>query len=246
MSDADADKVGIKDNDWVELVNRNGVVASRHRHPPDARGDDLHAARAGPDGRRAAHRDQQPPGGIHQLADPDRDKPTIIIGGYAQLPTSSTTSARRGNNRDEVTVTVLIRRRANQEVQYRCASWPRSGDGDEPDKCIGCHLLGHLQAGLDQPRRHRVRLVQQCRDPSRGLGYPRGYEDQEEWKGGWVRTATGRLAARRRPVLQALSIFSNLKMPSPIHDYYEPWTYDYDILLKAPARQKNFPVARPY
>jgi nitrate reductase beta subunit len=28
-------------------------------------------------------------------------------------------------------------------------------------------------------------------------------------------------------------------------DYYEPWTYDYDTLLNAPA-QKHFPVARPH
>ena len=41
-----------------------------------------------------------------------------------------------------------------------------------------------------------------------------------------------------------LTIFSNPKMPS-IHDYYEPWTYDYETLLNAPA-QKNFPVARPH
>ena len=37
MSDRDAAKVGIKDNDWIEMVNRNGVVAARaivsHRMP---------------------------------------------------------------------------------------------------------------------------------------------------------------------------------------------------------------------
>ena len=37
ISDKDAAKVGIKDNDWVEAVNRNGVVNARaivsHRMP---------------------------------------------------------------------------------------------------------------------------------------------------------------------------------------------------------------------
>src|SRR3546814_1285966 len=37
MSEADAAKVGVKDNDWIEAVNRNGVVAARaivsHRMP---------------------------------------------------------------------------------------------------------------------------------------------------------------------------------------------------------------------
>ena len=29
ISDRDAEKVGISDNDWIEMVNRNGVVAAR-------------------------------------------------------------------------------------------------------------------------------------------------------------------------------------------------------------------------
>ena len=37
MSVEDADKIGVKDNDWIEAVNRNGVVACRaivsHRMP---------------------------------------------------------------------------------------------------------------------------------------------------------------------------------------------------------------------
>jgi len=39
------------------------------------------------------------------------------------------------------------------------------------------------------------------------------------------------------------TIFSNPKLPS-IHDYYEPWTYDYSTLTDAPA-QEHTPVARP-
>src|SRR4029450_9280107 len=37
MSDRDAAKIGVKDNDWIEAVNRNGVVVARaivsHRMP---------------------------------------------------------------------------------------------------------------------------------------------------------------------------------------------------------------------
>ncbi len=37
MSDQDAEKIGVKDNDWIEAVNRNGVVVARaivsHRMP---------------------------------------------------------------------------------------------------------------------------------------------------------------------------------------------------------------------
>lgn len=64
-------------------------------------------------------------------------------------------------------------------------------------------------------------------------------------EGGWVRSANGRLKLRAGGrISKLLNIFSNPKMPS-IQDYYEPWTYDYETLLNAPA-QKHFPVARPY
>ena len=48
------------------------------------------------------------------------------------------------------------------------------GHGDEPGQVHRVpHLLGHLQAGLDEPVRHRVRLVQQRGDPARA-GLSRG------------------------------------------------------------------------
>ncbi len=48
------------------------------------------------------------------------------------------------------------------------------GHGDEPRQVHRLpHLLGDVQAGVDQPRRHRVRLVQQRRDPPRaGVSAP--------------------------------------------------------------------------
>ncbi|MDR2998277.1 MAG: nitrate reductase subunit beta, partial [Microbacterium sp.] len=39
-------------------------------------------------------------------------------------------------------------------------------------------------------------------------------------------------------------IFSNPKLPG-MDDYYEPWTYDYDMLVNAPSGQQHTPVARP-
>jgi nitrate reductase beta subunit len=61
------------------------------------------------------------------------------------------------------------------------------------DKCNRLpHLLGDVQAGVDQPQRRRVRLVQQRRDRP-GQGYPRTYQDQERWKGGWTLNGRGRL-----------------------------------------------------
>ena len=39
------------------------------------------------------------------------------------------------------------------------------------------------------------------------------------------------------------TIFANPKIPS-IQEYYEPWTYDYEMLTSSPL-QEYTPVARP-
>ena len=112
------------------------------------------------------------------------------------------------------------------------------------DKCIGCHTCSVTckQAWTNRGGTEYVWFNNVETRP--GLGYPRGYEDQETWQGGWVRRPNGRLVLRAGGRLKKLAtIFSNPKMPS-IEDYYEPWTYDYETLLNAPA-QKTFPVARP-
>ncbi len=115
MSVADADKIGVKDNDWVEAVNRNGVVAARaivtYRMPegtiymPHAQDRLIDTPLTEHNGRR---------GGIHNSMTRIMVKPTHIIGGYAQLAYFFNYIGPTGNNRDEVT---MIRRRA-QEVEY--------------------------------------------------------------------------------------------------------------------------------
>ena len=113
------------------------------------------------------------------------------------------------------------------------------------DKCIGCHTCSVTckQAWTNRAGTEYVWFNNVETRP--GLGYPRGYEDQEEWKGGWELKSNGKLALKAGGrIKKLLTIFSNPKMPS-MDDYYEPWTYDYDTLLHAPA-QKDFPVARPY
>lgn len=113
------------------------------------------------------------------------------------------------------------------------------------DKCIGCHTCSVTckQAWTNRAGTEYVWFNNVETRP--GLGYPRTYEDQETWKGGWALDAKGRLKLKGGGRFKKLAtIFSNPKLPS-IQDYYEPWTYDYETLLNAPAQQ-NFPVARPY
>jgi nitrate reductase beta subunit len=78
-----------------------------------------------------------------------------------------------------------------------------------------------------------------------GLGYPKRWEDQEQYNGGWELDRKGRLRLKGGGKLKKLaSIFANPDLPL-IDDYYEPWTYDYENLVSAPLSDID-PVARPH
>ena len=113
------------------------------------------------------------------------------------------------------------------------------------DKCIGCHTCS-VTCKQAWTNRSGVEYVWFNNVETRpGQGYPRTYQDQERWQGGWTLNRRGRLTLRAGGRLKKLlNIFSNPLMPS-IGDYYEPWTYDYEHLTTAPAGQADTPVARP-
>ncbi|MEU4222678.1 nitrate reductase subunit beta [Nonomuraea sp. NPDC026600] len=112
------------------------------------------------------------------------------------------------------------------------------------DKCIGCHTCS-VTCKQAWTNRAGVEYVWFNNVETRpGQGYPRTYQDQEKWKGGWELNRRGRLRLKAGGRLKKLfTIFANPLMPS-IQDYYEPWTYDYDRLFSAPATEDT-PVARP-
>ncbi|WP_440102123.1 nitrate reductase subunit beta [Streptosporangium sp. H16] len=112
------------------------------------------------------------------------------------------------------------------------------------DKCIGCHTCS-VTCKQAWTNRGGVEYVWFNNVETRpGQGYPRQYEDQERWRGGWKLNRRGRLTLKGGGRLQKMiTIFSNPKLPS-IQDYYEPWTYDYETLTNAPL-QEHTPVARP-
>lgn len=109
ISDRDAAKVGIKDNDWIEMVNRNGVVAARaivsHRMPEGT--VYMHHAQDRLIDVPLTERDRKR-GGIHNSLTRILLKPNHIVGGYAQLAYFFNYIGPIGNNRDEVT---MIRKR---------------------------------------------------------------------------------------------------------------------------------------
>ncbi|GAA2594888.1 nitrate reductase subunit beta [Actinomadura fulvescens] len=113
------------------------------------------------------------------------------------------------------------------------------------DKCIGCHTCSVTckQAWTNRSGMEYVWFNNVETRP--GQGYPRRYEDQERWRGGWTLDRRGRLRPRAGGrVRKLLTLFSNPLLPN-IRDYYEPWTYDYETLTTAPL-DDDIPVARPY
>ncbi len=112
------------------------------------------------------------------------------------------------------------------------------------DKCIGCHTCSVTckQAWTNRAGTEYVWFNNVETRP--GQGYPRRYEDQEKWRGGWTLDKRGRLKLRGGGRLHKLAtIFASPVQPE-LSDYYEPWTYDYEKLVEAPLGD-DFPVARP-
>jgi nitrate reductase alpha subunit len=115
MSPQDAEKIRVRDNDWIECVNTNGVFVGRavvsHRMPEGvvyvhhAQERTIDVPRSETTGKR---------GGIHNSVTRILVKPTHMIGGYAHQAYAFNYLGPTGNQRDIVS---LIRRRS-QEVNY--------------------------------------------------------------------------------------------------------------------------------
>ncbi len=112
------------------------------------------------------------------------------------------------------------------------------------DKCIGCHTCSVTCKNVWTSRDGVEYAWFNNVETKPGIGYPKEWENQDKWQGGWVRNADGTLAPRQGGKLKILAnLFANPNLPQ-IDDYYEPFTYDYEHLQKAPLSQTP-PTARP-
>ncbi|NOZ41773.1 MAG: nitrate reductase subunit beta [Alphaproteobacteria bacterium] len=111
------------------------------------------------------------------------------------------------------------------------------------DKCIGCHTCSVTcknvwtsRAGVEYAWFNNV-------ETKPGVGYPRDWENQNKWNGGWMRLGNGKLRPKIGGKFRVLAkLFANPDLPE-IDDYYEPFTFEYDRLQKAPE-VKTPPTAR--
>jgi nitrate reductase beta subunit len=111
------------------------------------------------------------------------------------------------------------------------------------DKCIGCHTCSIACKNIWTDRKGTEYMWWNNVETKPGTGYPTTWEDQEKYKGGWVKDGD-RLRLRLQGRTEGLgNIFFNPNLPT-IDDYYEPWTYQYDELFNAPEGDDQ-PTARP-
>lgn len=111
ISETDAKKIGVEDNDWIEIYNTNGAIAARavvSQRVPEGMSMMYHAQEKiinTPGAKTTGLR-----GGIHNSVTRTVVKPTHMIGGYAQLAYGFNYYGTVGSNRDEF---VIVRKMEN-------------------------------------------------------------------------------------------------------------------------------------
>lgn len=112
------------------------------------------------------------------------------------------------------------------------------------DKCIGCHTCSITCKNVWTSRDGMEYAWFNNVESKPGVGFPKEWENQDKWNGGWVRDSKGKLVPKQGNKLRILAnIFGNPDLPE-IDDYYEPFDYDYEHLHNAPE-SKHQPTAKP-
>ena len=199
-----------RDNDWVEVFNRNGVVACRavvsHRIP-DGRAFMYHSQDRHvnvPISETSGHR-----GGTDNSLTRIIMKPTHLIGGYAQLSCGFNYYGPTGSQRDELTL--IRKRKAEVDVLMRVRA--QIGMVMNLDKCIGCHTCSVTCKNVWTNRKGAEYIWFNNVETKPGVGYPKRWEDQEQWKGGWELDRRGKLRLKAGGPLRKLA--THLRQPGP-------------------------------
>jgi Pyruvate/2-oxoacid:ferredoxin oxidoreductase delta subunit len=245
VSEVDAKKIDVKDNDWLEVFNTNGAIVARavvsqrvnegmmlmyHAqeklvHTP---GSKITNAR----------------GGIHNSVTRATVKPTHMIGGYAQLAYGFNYYGTVGSNRDEF---VIVRRMDKVDWMDEPAKMEAQNNESTRtnrmvlnlDKCIGCHTCSVTCKNVWTSREGVEYAWFNNVETKPGVGYPKEWENQKKWNGGWKRHSNGKIHPKQGSRWRILAnIFGNPNLPE-IDDYYEPFTFDYDHLAKSAGNENH-------
>ncbi len=112
------------------------------------------------------------------------------------------------------------------------------------DKCIGCHTCSVTCKNVWTSRKGVEYAWFNNVETKPGIGYPKAWENQATWKGGWQLSKGGKLTLKMGSKWKIMAkLFMNPSLPV-IDDYYEPFTFDYQHLQKS-IESKAPPTARP-
>ncbi len=112
------------------------------------------------------------------------------------------------------------------------------------DKCIGCHTCSVTCKNVWTNREGVEYAWFNNVETKPGVGYPKEWENQKKWNGGWARKKNGKIEPKMGAKWRILAkIFANPDLPE-IDDYYEPFDFDYGHLQTAGESQTT-PTARP-
>ena len=110
------------------------------------------------------------------------------------------------------------------------------------DKCIGCHTCSIACKNVWTDRKGAEYMWWNNVETKPGTGYPAKWENQEEYRGGWVKKGND-IELRGPGRFRGLkNIFHNPSLPV-LDDYYEPWTYRYEDLFNSEEKDDQ-PTAR--
>ena len=114
------------------------------------------------------------------------------------------------------------------------------------EKCIGCNTCTVACKNIWTNREGAEYMWWNNVETKPGIGYPKRWEDQELWKGGWAKKGN-ELVLRYGGKFQMLAnLFVNPHMPE-MKDYYgdgDVYTFTYDDLHSS-EQSKQAPVGRP-
>ncbi len=112
------------------------------------------------------------------------------------------------------------------------------------DKCIGCHTCSVTCKNVWTSRKGVEYAWLNNVETKPGVGYPKEWENQKKWNGGWELDKKKKLKLKAGSRLKVLSnIFVNPQLPV-IDDYYEPMSFEYSHLHNS-KEAKTPPTAEP-
>jgi len=116
------------------------------------------------------------------------------------------------------------------------------------DKCLGCNTCTLACKNVWTNREGAEYMFWNNVETKPGIGYPKEWENQEKYRGGWVQRPgrdgpSLRVASR---FWEMMNLFYNPVMPR-MEDYYGkgPFTFTYEDLHSEKSTKYSQPVARP-